>query len=211
MISKFWTLWFFFQKPKNHPPTKYQKPSQSIMQQQHRPINTIKKATTSSIKAKLQKLGPGKIPTDDYNNPVYKCDICDCIFNSKESSDQHFSGRKHSLQVMRNEVATKNNVTQNNSTNSTSTLYDLHCGICNKNFNSQNSAEQHFTGKNHSLMVAGDNYFAKTPSGEYNCAPCNTTLTSETQLTQHLSGAKHKMAVGIIRDTPNKYRGKCYL
>lgn len=173
----------------------------------------IKKATTSSIKEKLQTLG-SLIPTDCDNNPLYKCDICDCIFNSKESSDQHFNGKKHSIQANKNGGAKINAVLQNTATKIIATndstpnkIYDLHCGVCDKKFNSQNSAEQHFTGKNHSLMVAGDESLVKTPSslvGKHHCSTCNVTLTSEQQLTQHLSGTKHKMAVGII---PDKWQG----
>ena len=133
---------------------------------------------------------------DSDNNPLFKCDTCDCVFNSKVAADQHFTGKKHLFNVEEVSHNTKNDL-------------DLVCNVCNAMFNSQKSAEQHYSGKKHAMMVNGGEPLDKMPSviGPYHCSTCNVTVTSQTQLEQHTIGVKHKLAAGIIKEAPEWWQG----
>ena len=109
----------------------------------------------------------------------------------------------------------------------------LCCEACQKSFNSESQANQHFTSKTHqnrvqmmipvtSAPVARATPPVSVPETKpaevklggnvktqlFRCNPCNITLNSETQFKQHTRGVRHKIIMGKAPAPPPAYEGK---
>lgn len=138
-------------------------------------LQTISDMQTLAIERKRkasQQNGCNQLPIKMKATQQFFCEVCNLQLNSLSQAAQHRQGKSHQINVKKNDIFDSRDLSEENSRSNSSPVEGIHssfcevsketsgnadisrkCIICNKNFNSNTQAGQHFNGQSHKRKI----------------------------------------------------------